>query len=122
MNHSHSNPKADSLFYVMFILSKFELALKQDTNWYRAVNATKRMERSMTRDEAIAFVGLMVGRIGGGYHPDNKLHSYMYTSNVGLELHTFSNAELTRLQPLHDQMTAILGEEVYEMCLKVTGY
>ena len=68
----------------------------------------------MSRDEAIALVGWMVGRIGGGYHPDNKLSEYF----DGAGLRSFQDEQLIHLQPLHDQMMAELGDEVYTIGLK----
>ena len=68
----------------------------------------------MTRDEAIALVGWMVGRIGQGYHPDNRLAEYVDDRGVRL----FEDKQLIHLQPLHDQMMELLDDEVYSIGLK----
>ena len=68
----------------------------------------------MNRDEAIALIGWMVGRIGGGYHPDTKLSEYFDSKG----LRTFEEEQLIHLQPLHDQAMELLKDEVYTVGLK----
>ena len=65
----------------------------------------------MTREEALSFLNEMFNRLGFGYHPDSPLSEYVNPNDTP----TFSKAELKKLQPKHDAMMEVLGEEVYEL-------
>jgi hypothetical protein len=71
----------------------------------------------MSYNQAVAFIGFMVGRLGGGYHPDNSLSEYVMLNS---DEPSFTDAEIKRLQPLHDQACDILGEDIYTIGLEMT--
>jgi len=71
----------------------------------------------MSKKQAVAFLGYMIGRLGGGYHPDNQLSEYVDRRGMS----SFTAAELSRLQPVHDQMMGLLGDDVYTICLDISG-
>ena len=69
----------------------------------------------MNRQEAAAFLGFMVGRIGGGYHPDNSLDEYIDRNHKPC----FTPQEIAQLQPLHDEMMDVLGNDSYSLGLEL---
>lgn len=71
----------------------------------------------MNKTQALLFLGYMIGRLGGGYHPDNSLSEYVDRSDKS----TFTADEIARLQPMHDEMNSILGEKVYEYAMTLTN-
>ena len=70
----------------------------------------------MDKKTAAAFIGYMVGRVGGGYHPDNKVEDYIH-GQTGKQL--FTAEEVATLQPLHDDMCLALGNESYVLGLEL---
>lgn len=67
----------------------------------------------MTRKQALAFLGFMIGELGVGYHPDTPLSEYE-TSD---ESKFFNEAQIAKLQPIHNEMMSIIGKDAYDVGL-----
>jgi hypothetical protein len=70
----------------------------------------------MNKQEAAAFLGFMVGRVGGGYHPDNPVNDYV-SMKTGKKV--FTPAEIAMYQDLHNEMCMALGNDVYKLGLVI---
>ena len=67
-----------------------------------------------TVEEATTFVKACVNAIGGGFNPDEDFAQYI---NVETDEHTFMHFEATELNDLIGQAFAVLGDDIYDVCL-----
>lgn len=70
----------------------------------------------MNRVEAVQLLSFFQDELGLGYHCDTPISDYVNADN-GEPI--FSEEEVERLQPLHDDMMRTLGNEAYDLAWAV---
>lgn len=61
--------------------------------------------------DAKQVVSYLFEILGGGFHPDTPISDYI---NTGTILPTFTEPEISRLQPLLEQCFDVMGESIYD--------
>ena len=64
-----------------------------------------------TIEDAKTVIQWFENTLGGGFHPDTPIADYV---NTGTGEQTYTDAEISRLQPLIDGCFDIMGDEVYD--------
>jgi hypothetical protein len=64
----------------------------------------------MNEEQAKAFITFMIGRVGGGFHPDNLIGDYIDRDNNAC----FSEEEVSKYQLMLDEVFKVLGDGIYD--------
>lgn len=71
---------------------------------------------SKAKKQAIEDVKFLFNKVGGGFHPDNKISEYVRMNNNNNEP-AFNQEECTKYQKMLDEAWEVLGEEIYNISL-----
>jgi len=70
----------------------------------------------MSREEATQFLAFIIGRIGGGFHPDNKMSDYV-NSKTGDN--SFNEDEIKRYGTMLAQAWGKFGDDIYGVSMEI---
>ena len=75
------------------------------------------LPQSVTNEaEAKQVISYLMSVLGGGFHPDTPIADYV---NIHTDKQTFTEAEISLLQPLLDQCFGVMGDDVYNYAMEV---